>query len=283
MIKFILRNKEERLIDDLPRDRYDLLNNMKGIGIRKQLSDIKLSDDEENDIGIKLYSDNDVGNHLILVLNEKNTLEEVNNICFKMLDADESVKEELEQNIIHDQYNSLPSIEKDINEMTDNLIKHRLSFYCPLVCEVVEDDGYSHDQDGTFLVDYEDEIVKAIEKVNSFDIHNMAYYFDDNKNIKEKLVKIDFGVENVEGELFGKIDFCLKDTVTSNETDIMREWVIGQCSDGWGEGFEQREIKTDESDIYVSFWNPSGKYFMYSEEEFNQHINQQSDITLGGM
>ena len=104
MIKFVLRNKEERLIDDLPRDRYDLLNNMKGIGISKQLSDIKLSDDEENDIGIKLYSDNDVGNHLILVLNEKNTLEEVNNICFKMLDADESVKEELEQNIIHDLY-----------------------------------------------------------------------------------------------------------------------------------------------------------------------------------
>ena len=49
MIKFVLRNKEERLIDDLPRDRYDLLNNMKGIGISKQLSDIKLSDDEEND------------------------------------------------------------------------------------------------------------------------------------------------------------------------------------------------------------------------------------------
>ena len=40
-----------------------------------------------------------------------------------------------------------------------------------------------------------------------------------------------------------------------------KDWWTGQCSDGWSEGFEQREIKTDEfGTIYVSFWKPSDSW-----------------------
>jgi len=37
--------------------------------------------------------------------------------------------------------------------------------------------------------------------------------------------------------------------------------VCGQNSDGYGEGFEQRPIKTPDGEIYVSFWD-SGNYSM---------------------
>jgi hypothetical protein len=48
--------------------------------------------------------------------------------------------------------------------------------------------------------------------------------------------------------------------------------------DGWGEGFEQREIETDIGDIYVSFWNYRD-WFIKSAEELG--VNQEQ--TMGGM
>ena len=40
-----------------------------------------------------------------------------------------------------------------------------------------------------------------------------------------------------------------------------KDWWSGQASDGWGEGYEQQEIKTDEfGTIYVSFWNSSDSW-----------------------
>ena len=51
---------------------------------------------------MKLYSDNDVGNHLILVLSERHNLMDVEDVTSAVLNANDIIKEELEQNIIHD-------------------------------------------------------------------------------------------------------------------------------------------------------------------------------------
>ena len=51
--------------------------------------------------------------------------------------------------------------------------------------------------------------------------------------------------------------------------------------DGFGEGFEQREIKTDDGEMYVSFWNDSEDYFMESESDFRLRLSNQQQ--MGGM
>lgn len=50
-------------------------------------------------------------------------------------------------------------------------------------------------------------------------------------------------------------------------------------NDGWGEGFEQREISTDIGDIYVSFWNSSNSWFIKTADEMGINQNQ----IMGGM
>ena len=47
--------------------------------------------------------------------------------------------------------------------------------------------------------------------------------------------------------------------------------------------FEQREIPTDDGDMYVSFWHPGDDYFIYTQEEMDEYINQGQGLKMGGM
>lgn len=70
--------------------------------------------------------------------------------------------------------------------------------------------------------------------------------------------------------------------MTESETDIMKDWISGQNSDGWGEGFEQRPIDTEDGDLYVSFWNGGDDYAVMTQDELDEYIENEG-LQMGGM
>ena len=52
------------------------------------------------------------------------------------------------------------------------------------------------------------------------------------------------------------------------EKEKLADFITGQASDGWGEGFEQRAIELDEGELYVSLWNSSNWSIQTEEEKF---------------
>ena len=64
--------------------------------------DVGTSDDE-NDIGVKLYSDNDFGNHLIRLMKETDSLEDLHTVVGAVSNASDAVKEQLEEYVLYDQ------------------------------------------------------------------------------------------------------------------------------------------------------------------------------------
>ena len=130
------------------------------------------------------------------------------------------------------------------------------------------------------VVEYIDVILKAIEENNlpEEDQRGLMRYYDDHDSVNAKVSKYVFSVELVEGELMGVAILTLNGDLTPKELEKIKENVTGQASDGWAEGFEQREISTEMGDIYISFWN-SDNWFIKTAEEMGIEENQK----MGGM
>ena len=120
MITAIIRNKENTLVLDLPHSIYDIYEKLRSIGIVQPPKQIPLTDNEDEDIGVKLFSDNDFGNHLLLTLSEDNSLADANLLTYIVQNASEDIKEALEQDILYDQYGSMNEVVAAVRQMTQD-------------------------------------------------------------------------------------------------------------------------------------------------------------------
>lgn len=276
MIKAIIKNKDGiTFVTEFPCDSYNLYSELRSVGIMMPPNKVKLTDNEDNPVSVKLYSDSDFGNHLLRLFSEQNTLADVNTTCFVIEKADESIKEEVEQNLLNDQYSNNIELICDIKDMTEQLGQVEMSFFCPLVGNI--DDAEYNDPtpvDNRFLKSYEWAIREFLKLEQSSPEDKMAQFFDDDDNIKKKLISAEWTVDEYKGRLYGRIDCRFKEELTEDETETFKEWLIGQSADGFGEHIEQQPIDTEDGDLFVSFWHSGNSYFLCTEDELDDCIEE---------
>ena len=282
MITAIIRNKENTLVLELPHSIYDIYDKLRSIGIRQPPKQIPLTDNEGEDIGVKLFSESDFGRHLLLTLNEKNTIADANMLTLVIGAASEDIKEELEQDILYDQYSSMDEVISAVRQMTQDAGPVKAVFFCPLIGNIDEGDGDMFTVGDSYLADSTDEISDALKDYTANDENDMAAYYNEDDGVSEKMTSAVWSVEMHGDRLFGRIDCSLKEALTAEETEALRDWLTGQCSDGLGEGFEQQPIDTMDGQLFVSFWNSGDDYAMMTESEFDEY-RQQNEMQMGGM
>lgn len=137
--------------------------------------------------------------------------------------------------------------------------------------------------DSGLLGQYGDQIQEMIEQdhLEEEGERGLAVYLD-NRLLKRKVFSMNPTVELWNGELWGVLEVKSHGPLSSQElSGLMEEW-RGQESDGWGECFEQREIKTEEGGIYVSFWHSGNDFFIKTEQELKQWQTQDQGMQMGG-
>lgn len=133
------------------------------------------------------------------------------------------------------------------------------------------------------LCQYEDKILERIrqERLEEEGERGLAVYLG-NRLLKRKVFSMKPTVEMWNGELWGVLEVKSHGPLSPQElSGLMEEW-LGQESDGWGEGFEQREIKTEEGDICVSFWHSGDDFFIKTESDLKQWQTQDFGMKMGG-
>ena len=233
MITAIIRNKENTLVLELPHSIYDIYEKLQSIGIMQPPKQIPLTDNEDEDIGVKLFSDNDFGNHLLLTLSEDNSLADANLLTYIVQNASEDIKEALEQDILYDQYGSMNEVVAAVRQMTQDAGPIKAVFFCPLVGNIDEGDGDMFTVGDSYLADSVDEIADALNRYTANDENDMATYYNKDDGVSEKLTSAVWSVELHGSRLFGRIDCSLKEALTAEEAEALRDWLTGQCSDGY--------------------------------------------------
>ena len=259
MIKAKIENGKETLYLDLPCDQEMLSAKIGGGG-----DEIKVTFSGESEFESKLIS----------LIRPGNRLSTINCICGFYENLPSSDKSDIQDAVMNGKIFSFSDFGKLVIDRRQQDVTEY--YYCPLVARVYPRDEYGgydehpDDYDGDFPAQYEDRIRKLI-KQEELRGENLATYFAGSDGAASKLKEIHFGTQNVDGVLYGKIRVELTETLIEEENAEIKEFLIGQCADGFGEGLEQREIEIPEGIMYVSFWN-ADDYFMLNEEEFDKHL-----------
>lgn len=163
----------------------------------------------------------------------------------------------------------------------------QMKFYSPLTADFFpnepdwENEFYNEYEgcplDGHDLLQYADAVDEAVKKdIADFNGDLMQYYHEDD-SVRSKVVSAVPSVEICDNKLCGCLTVELKETLLDDEQTVLCNYISGQYSDGWGEGFEQREIDVGDGKLYVHFWQDHDfelKRDVPDMTEFNKLLNR---------
>lgn len=106
---------------------------------------------------------------------------------------------------------------------------------------------------------------------------NLMDYFDGSAAIKEKVVSAVPSVKESDGVLYGCTTLELKEYLEAEELSELCEYLTGQYSDGWGEGFEQQEIPVEGGELCIHFWRPIDFEFQQAKSEVSKEKSEKQE------
>ena len=151
-----------------------------------------------------------------------------------------------------------------------------MKLYMPLTAHRYERDewGYLEDDETPLsdreILNEENAIVTALVRNRKPEEseRGIMHWYDEKDSVNDKVKSVVFTAEPVQGKLWGVAECRVIGNLTPTELETLKEYITGQASDGWGEGFEQREIPTEDGDMYVHLCNGDNWYIKTEEECF---------------
>ena len=146
-------------------------------------------------------------------------------------------------------------------------------------------DFWEHDEDGSYPTQSDEmsqetakwfniEISAAIlkERKSEDGERGLMAYYGEIDSVNSKVRSIFLDVDVIDDKLWAVATLKLVEPLSEAELETLRDYMIGQYADGWGEGFEQRDIEIEGGDINVHLWKHSDEFFIANHEQLSQRL-----------
>ncbi len=158
-----------------------------------------------------------------------------------------------------------------------------MKLYMPLTADLFERNEWgdleeeSTLMDGRDLREYEGVILKALRNNSTPEESEsgIMHWYDKNDSVNEKVKSVFFTVEERNGQVWGVAECRVQGQLTPEEYATLTDYISGQASDGWGEGFEQQDIQVGDCVLNVHLWNGDDWSIMRETDRFNPDFAQQ--------
>ncbi len=172
--------------------------------------------------------------------------------------------------VVYPNKDSFRVLEPELNTM---------KLYMPLSAERInsEYDDYEDEFEPlsqSEICQHQDAIIGAMLKYRSPEEaeRGIMHWYGEDDTVDQKVRSVVFTAEERNGKLWGIAECRVAGVLTAEEMETLKDYISGQASDGWGEGFEQREISTGEDEIYVHLWNFKNWSIQTEEERFGPKL-----------
>ena len=176
-----------------------------------------------------------------------------------------------------------PKIQMPVEYMLEKQMKqdavHEMKLYVPLeVTMYDEDEDHEYEVGGKkYYYNIKEKVAESIDECGE---RGLAKYFWDDDKCRNKVYSIKPDVEIRNNQIMGVAVIKMTKPLFEEELESLKDYVTGQFSDGWGEGFEQHEIAVGDGEIYVHFWN-SMNYYIHTEAEQQEYEMNFSEPVHG--
>ena len=152
---------------------------------------------------------------------------------------------------------------------------HLLKLYMPMAVDCYERNRWGdYENEPTVLsgdeaVQYVDNIAAALLR----EFHpeeaerGLMTYYDEDDGVGSKVKSCRVTAEVRRGRLWGVAECQVIGELTATEMTALKQHISAQSSDGFGEGFEQREIKVGDCQLSAHLWQDDGRWSIRTEQE----------------